>query len=531
MTANELMFLTSTTPAPMPTAQPTALQFTNITSSSLTVSFTAATGSPAGYIVIRKAGSAPVSVPSVGTSYNAGDPDGDATVAYVGTATTFNDAGLNSGTTYYYAVFSFNGSGATTNYLTTNPLTGNQTTSSVVDTTPPQITISNSTPTSVAINSVVVVTATVVENESTVNVTISYGPTNSATLTDQDVNMTHGTGNDWQFAVPGTAVTELGLTYTIKATSGGGSATPVSGSVAVVYSGSGLTIPYASAGSDVSNYRIVAVPLNLNSKTVNDVFGDDLGAYDKTKWRMYRYDNGTTGELSGSIPIDAGKGYWLIVKSSGTIDTGAGTTVSTGSSAPFQIDLKADWNEIGNPYNFNLSWADIQAANPGLPGLRKYNGDFIDGTRIDALEGGFVKVTAAQKLTFPVTKNPTVNGRTNEESPHRFKNSIDEPNWQVYFTLQQGNLFNRISGFGMNEKASVGFDLLDGFTMPRFLEPFLEVNHDKKEGVAHYSSVIVPTSASHVWEFSVESSSDERRMMLTWDNSYFGDNDHELFLW
>src|SRR5260221_7395033 len=122
MTANELMFLTSTTPAPMPTAQPTALQFTNVTSSSLTVSFTAATGSPAGYIVIRKAGSASVSVPSVGTGYNAGDQVGDATVAYVGTATTFNDAGLNSGTTYYYTVFSFNGSGATTNYLTTNPL-------------------------------------------------------------------------------------------------------------------------------------------------------------------------------------------------------------------------------------------------------------------------------------------------------------------------------------------------------------------------------------------------------------------------
>src|SRR5258706_45066 len=99
------------------------------------------------------------------------------------TATAFNDTGLNSGTTYYSAVFSFNGRGATTNYLTTNPLTGNQTTSSVVDTTPPQITIKGSTPTSVAISSVVAVTATVVENESTVNVTISYGPTNSATFT------------------------------------------------------------------------------------------------------------------------------------------------------------------------------------------------------------------------------------------------------------------------------------------------------------------------------------------------------------
>jgi len=83
----------------------------------------------------------------------------------------------------------------------------------------------------------------------------------------------------------------------------------------------------------------------------------------------------------------------------------------------------------------------------------------------------------------------------------------------------------------MNQGASTGFDVLDGFTMPRFLEPFLEVNHNKKEGVDHYSSDIVPTSNNHVWEFSIETSSDERRMTFTWDNSYFGKNDRELFLW
>jgi hypothetical protein len=34
-----------------------------------------------------------------------------------------------------------------------------------------------------------------------------------------------------------------------------------------------------------------------------------------------------------------------------------------------------------------------------------------------------------------------------------------------------------------------------------------------------------------VWEFSVESTLDENLIRLEWDNSYFGENDKELYLW
>jgi trimeric autotransporter adhesin len=113
-----------------PTAQPTALVFSSVGPESLTASFTAATGSPAGYLVIRKQGSAPAntSVPVGGTTYTIGNTIGDATVAYVGPLTTFNDSanGLVGEETFHYQVFAFNGSGATINYLTTAPLANSQ---------------------------------------------------------------------------------------------------------------------------------------------------------------------------------------------------------------------------------------------------------------------------------------------------------------------------------------------------------------------------------------------------------------------
>jgi hypothetical protein len=102
-----------------PTTQASALVFSNPTMNSLAINFTAASPAPAGYLIIRKAGIAATGLPSDGQSYALLDVIGDGVVAYIGTATSFVDNGLLAGTTYFYQVFSFNGAGILTNYLTT----------------------------------------------------------------------------------------------------------------------------------------------------------------------------------------------------------------------------------------------------------------------------------------------------------------------------------------------------------------------------------------------------------------------------
>lgn len=106
-----------------PVAPPTNLNFSGVSSSSLTASFTNAIGSPTGYLVLYKSGSSPTEKPVDGSSYNAGDIIGSSTVAYVGSANTFPLTGLDSSTTYFFDVFSYNGASGY-NYLTTSPLQG-----------------------------------------------------------------------------------------------------------------------------------------------------------------------------------------------------------------------------------------------------------------------------------------------------------------------------------------------------------------------------------------------------------------------
>ncbi len=112
------------TPCFVPSAQPTTLVFSGISSTSLTGMFTAASPTPDGYIIVRYAAGATPTNPVNGTGYTPGGSLGVGTVVAVGTPTTFNVTGLTINTSYDFYVYSYNaiGCGGGPIYLTTSPL-------------------------------------------------------------------------------------------------------------------------------------------------------------------------------------------------------------------------------------------------------------------------------------------------------------------------------------------------------------------------------------------------------------------------
>ena len=114
-----------------PTTQATALSLTP-DFTSISGSFTAATGSPDGYLIVRSTDatlSDPADLPVDNTTYVTGNTIGDGTVVQSGSGLTFNATGLVGGTTYYFFIFSQNNQCSNGPlYLTTSPLTGNATT-------------------------------------------------------------------------------------------------------------------------------------------------------------------------------------------------------------------------------------------------------------------------------------------------------------------------------------------------------------------------------------------------------------------
>ncbi len=120
-------------PAAEPTAQPSNLSFSNIKTYNYNVTFTAASPAPSGYLVIRSEGVAPTAAPADGVAYVVGDVIGNAVVMSAGTATTYLQRSVVANTTYHYAVYSFNGTSTSRNYLQLAPLSGSVTSAATME--------------------------------------------------------------------------------------------------------------------------------------------------------------------------------------------------------------------------------------------------------------------------------------------------------------------------------------------------------------------------------------------------------------
>lgn len=118
-----------------PANQPTAFVNGTNTATGISGSFTAAAGTPTGYIVIRSSGAFTGTLVD-GTSYTAGGTIGNGTVIQVGNATSFSASSLVSNTAYTITVFSYNSGDCTggPKYLITSPLTSILTTCPVAPT-------------------------------------------------------------------------------------------------------------------------------------------------------------------------------------------------------------------------------------------------------------------------------------------------------------------------------------------------------------------------------------------------------------
>jgi hypothetical protein len=407
-----------------------------------------------------------------------------------------------------------------------------------IDATEPVISL-NTTPKLVKAGEAIKVSLTATDPESGItSAEINYGEATSFDWIGLNQPMTNTSGNIWEFTIPANVVKDLGVEYLVTVFNGAGLQTDsnVQG-VSIGVDKDGASVPF-SAGSSQANYKIISVPYLLEAKTVDKVFGDDLGNYgNKSKWRMFHYSGTKTTELSGSSSINPGEGYWLISSDNATLDSGPGVTVGRISN-PFTMSVSKGWNQIGNPYVINLVWAYVKTYTfdafdnntLGLGNLRSFfAGSWLDGPILKKFEGGFVMATTAGTMIFPAEKQAAA-GRTEEKPVVLKQNSIDSQDWEVNFELTNGIQTMNFGGIGMNQKASEGYDAYDDFTLPRFLD-YIELNHASKDlfDIA-YTKDVVPTSENHTWEFSIESNA-SGPVIINWDNSFFGNNNKQLVLW
>lgn len=193
-----------------------------------------------------------------------------------------------------------------------------------------------------------------------------------STATPTVTAMTNIGGSTWQATIPGSFVDLNGFQYEVGASDTFGNASTTN-TISVEVSSSGVTRNLAIQGASSSDYRLFSVPFNLDNTSAASLLEDDLGSYDPAVWRMFSLNaDQSYSEFPGVGAVRPGTAFWLALRESGSITTGAGSSTSLANSV--SVPLNPGWTFVGTPYNFAIPQGQLSLASGNAVDIRAFNG-------------------------------------------------------------------------------------------------------------------------------------------------------------
>jgi len=400
---------------------------------------------------------------------------------------------------------------------------------STLDNVPPVITFSPPATLSKADLSTTVFNVTATDNITISSVVMSYRKVTATQFQTLNGVFNSSTGK-YDFQLQASMFNDMGLEYYFVASDGlpnpNTTRSPATGNHFTR-----LTIPESlltlsiSAGSTLSAYKIISVPLDLSTNAVGSLF-EELGAPDTKEWRLLKYVNSPQSWNETFQNIARGEGYFIISKSGANIRFGTATSPNFTQANPFVLNLTQGFNLIGNPYLVPINWNDVRSGIPGVGELKIFqNGVYVNAiSDLQPFEGGFVFANAA--VNVPVKFKTSTGGRISGKS---IGSDLEQNEWIVPLVLSQGNQTFNFGGIGMAKDASLSYDDMDDFSPPALFEK-QEIKFEHPEHfMKYFARDVVPTQSEYEWQFTVDTEV-AGTAELKWDNTLFGDNVNELYL-
>lgn len=302
---------------------------------------------------------------------------------------------------------------------------------------------------------------------------------------------------------------------------------------AYLYLPFGVIIDGLTPGNTAGDYNLFSIPLDLDNSNVTSVL-DELGTYDKTKWRLFRVQEDAYQEFNGSnFSFEPGKGYLLIFDETpeGGFESTSGSTVNVTKENPFQMSLQQGWNMIASPYPFTIQWQDVLTAN-GLGTLNDFffytsSGYSAGNGELDLFGGAIWFAENATNVSVPVLKS-NAGGRI--AGGNGLQENFGENNWEIPLVLTDDNGSELKGGIGMNEDAALSKDRFDGMRPPA--SNFQSTFHFLHEEYfyPYFLKDVVPNSNQHEWAFEITPATASSALTITWDRDLVNELNLPLYL-
>jgi len=344
-------------------------------------------------------------------------------------------------------------------------------------------------------------------------------------------------GTNYKVTIDASVLDEIGVEFYFKVTDAlGDTRETAKNYIYISVPTVGQKIPFTKFGGTKESYELFSIPYELTKNGTDEIF-DELGAIDKSKWRLLRYQNGRNVDVgAGLTSIEPGKGYWFNRKENIEVSFTNGTVTKANQVTPFKMSLESGWNQIGNPFPFNVDWDDIVALSPSktdIGKLKVFNAEQFtitdESNNLRAWSGGFIFNSSSQliDLDMPVTLKNSAGGR--KASVDLITSDLENTDWFVPMTIVQDGIVNKEVGFGMQMEASLSKDKFDEVVVPRFLN-YLEFYTTHTDfSFPWFAKDVVPSAQKYNWEFNFDSNL-QGIVDLQWSSADLGVNDAKLFL-
>lgn len=318
------------------------------------------------------------------------------------------------------------------------------------------------------------------------------------------------------------------LYYQVRAINGSGGTSPFSSPITVsTPTPVNESIALPSRGR-LEDYVIISIPEGTGAST--NLTAESF----VNEWRVMHYKNDATGneDVRDLTKMAAGLGYWM-----NTNINPAPTITIAGTASPGNktLTLQPGWNQIGDPFNFSISWADALAKNSSVTGVGKLytygSGAFKEEDGLRAFGGGFVNNTNTSNavLTIPVN----VARFTGRKAGGKYDiegRDLSENEWFLPLEIQSGGKTNDLGGIGMHPNAKGSIDLYDAVALPRFFN-FVDLSTDHPEFFQpRFMRDVVNSSNEHTWTFTATAGGVGDDAALRWDNASWRDGQATLYL-
>ena len=213
----------------------------------------------------------------------------------------------------------------------------------------------------------------------------------------------------------------------------------------------------APAPFAANRYQLFSVPYLLFNDSPVQLLEDDLGNYDPTGWRLFRYQPNDGNVEFGKPNFEnfaPGRAFWLITTTPQNFDAGPVRSIRT--EAPFALKLQPGWNLIATPFDFPTAWAAAQK-----PATVENNLWAFDGTKyldqqnsLLPWQGYFLRNLDSQPQTIHLA--PVM-----ESGASKTIAATSAINWQVQLRVSDGEFSDEANYLGAALRAEANWDPLD----------------------------------------------------------------------